>query len=151
LSSFHRLLGKEKMLNLAEGFRILPAAPAVEDYLRLRKMTVLSPFSEAAAKAGLAGTYYGVSVLFENTVIGMGRIVGDGGLFFQIVDIAVDPQFQGRGLGTSIMTSLMAYLQEHAPLTAHVSLLADVPANKLYKKFGFVETGPKTIGMDIRL
>ncbi|WP_373454357.1 hypothetical protein [Cereibacter changlensis] len=27
----------------------------------------------------------------------MGRLIGDGGCFFQIVDIAVDPSHQGQG------------------------------------------------------
>lgn len=139
------------MVSLPDGLHILPRAPGVEDYLRLRKITGLSVFSKAAAETGLAGTCFGVSVLFENRVVGMGRVVGDGGLFFQIVDIAVDPKYQGRGVGFAIMTQLMAFLQEHAPATAQVSLLADVPANRLYEKFGFVETAPLTIGMDKRL
>ena len=136
---------------LPNGFKFLPRAPAVEDYLRLRKITGLSPFSETAAETGLQGTYFGVSLLYEETVVGMGRIVGDGGLFFQIVDVAVDPDHQGRGLGVSIMSILMEYLNEHAPTSAYVSLLADIPADRLYKKFGFAETAPKTIGMAMRL
>lgn len=136
---------------LPKGFKFLPRAPAVEDYLRLRRVTGLSPFSEAAAETGLYGTYFGVSLLYEGTVVGMGRIVGDGGLFFQIVDIAVVPDHQGCGLGVSIMSTLMEYLKEHAPPRAYVSLMADVPAHKLYEKFGFRETAPKTIGMAMRL
>lgn len=33
-----------------------------------------------------------------NRAVGMGRVIGDGGCFFQIVDIAVDPADQGQGL-----------------------------------------------------
>ena len=136
---------------IPNGFKFLPRAPAVEDYLRLRKITGLSPFSESAVETGLSGTYFGVSLLYEETVVGMGRIVGDGGLFFQIVDVAVDPDHQGRGLGFSIMSILMEYLEEYAPTSAYVSLLADVPANRLYEKFGFRETAPKSVGMATRL
>lgn len=136
---------------LPSQFQILPSAPAVKDYIRLRKITGLSPFSESAAQAGLSGTYFGVSVLYQDNVVGMGRIVGDGGLFFQIVDVAVDPRHQGRGIGFNVMLALVEYLKENVPSTAYVSLLADVPANRLYEKFGFNETVPETIGMAMRV
>jgi len=136
---------------LPEGFQIHPTAPDINDYLRLRDIAGLSPFTSSAAEVGLAGTYFGVSILFEETIVGMGRIVGDGGLFFQIVDIAVDPDYQGRGLGFSVMSALMGYLKKYAPPSAHVSLLADVPANKLYEKFGFATTAPQSIGMATRI
>jgi ribosomal protein S18 acetylase RimI-like enzyme len=141
----------DKHMALPHGFRIEQGTPQVSDYLRLREVTGLSPFSGSAAEAGLKGTYYGVTVIFNDTVVGMGRIVGDGGLFFQIVDIAVDPKHQRRGLGVSIMSKLMDYLQTHAPESAYLSLLADVPANKLYEKFGFKETAPKSVAMARRV
>ena len=52
-------------MNLPDGFNILPESPAVEEYIRLRKITGLSPFSEKAAAKGLSGTYFGVSVLYK--------------------------------------------------------------------------------------
>jgi GNAT superfamily N-acetyltransferase len=33
----------------------------------------------------------------------MGRVIGDGGTTFQIVDIAVDPDYQGQGYGRVIL------------------------------------------------
>jgi ribosomal protein S18 acetylase RimI-like enzyme len=75
----------------------------------------------------------------------MGRIVGDGALNFEIVDIAVDPAHQGKGLGRKIMEHLMAWLEQHAPVGAYVSLVADVP--ELYQKFGFKLVRPESEGM----
>ncbi len=65
--------------------------------------------------------------------IAMGRIIGDGGCFFQVVDIAVLPAYQGQGLGTQIMAALMDHLQAGAPPTALVSLPADREAPRLYQ------------------
>jgi ribosomal protein S18 acetylase RimI-like enzyme len=76
----------------------------------------------------------------------MGRVVGDG-LFYQIVDIAVDPAHQGRGLGKAIMAGLMRELARIAPAEAYVSLIADGEANRLYAQYGFVPTAPASIGM----
>ena len=75
----------------------------------------------------------------------MGRVVGDGGLNFEIVDIAVAPKHQGRGLGTAIMEHIMVYIQGAAPDTAYITLMADVPS--LYEKFGFTPVRPASEGM----
>ena len=95
----------------------------------------------------LAGTIFAVVLRRGGTAIGMGRLIGDGGCFFQIVDIAVDPSCQGRGLGKVIMGALMAFVTEQLPESAYVSLIADVPANRLYEQFGFAETAPRSLGM----
>ena len=114
-------------------------------------MAGLSPFSEAAAEKGLQGTVFSVLVLHAGSAIGMGRLIGDGGCFFQVVDIAVDPAHQGKGLGKAIMTALMDHVTNEFPASAYVSLIADVPANRLYEKFGFRETAPRSLGMAYRV
>ena len=57
-----------------------------------------------------------VSVVFDGDTIGMGRIIGDGGCFFRVVDIAVLPEHQGKGLGKRIMKALTDHLSEQVPL-----------------------------------
>ena len=123
--------------------------PGVDEYRALRVAAGLSPKSAEAAAAGLPASLFAVSVRRESQLIGMGRIVGDGGLNFEIVDMAVDPEFQRQGLGYAIMESLMGYLEREAPPTAYVSLIADHGAPALYRKFGFQPTAPKSIGMAV--
>ncbi len=122
--------------------------PDTENFLRLRKITGLSPRSNKAAELGLQNSLFAVTIFDEEKVIGMGRVVGDGGLNFEIVDIAVDPEYQGKGFGKQIMTNIMNYLDDNAPEGCYISLIADVPA--LYEKFGFKKTAPKAEGMCIR-
>jgi ribosomal protein S18 acetylase RimI-like enzyme len=126
---------------------IQQSVPSVDDYLRLREITGLSPKTSEAAAIGLKNSVFGVTLYNGKKAIGMGRIIGDGGCFYQIVDIAVDPDYQGRGLGKTIMNELMQYLEKHAPKSAYVSLIADLPADQLYKQFGFQYTYPKSVGM----
>ncbi|MFD1796036.1 GNAT family N-acetyltransferase [Paracoccus aurantiacus] len=71
--------------------------PSVDEYLHLRRTAGLSSFAAKAAEIGLPHSVFGVVVEDEGRAIGMGRIIGDGGCFFQIVDIAVDPAYQGKG------------------------------------------------------
>jgi ribosomal protein S18 acetylase RimI-like enzyme len=131
---------------LSDTYTCRVEVPTVEDYCRLRVAAGLSARSIAAAEAGLPNTVIGVVVGYTNQVVGMGRAVGDG-LFYQIVDIAVDPGHQGRGLGKMIVAKLMGELVEVAPAEAYVSLIADGDAHHLYRKYGFAPTAPQSIGM----
>lgn len=130
-------------------YAIIPRVPTVPEYLHLRDIAGLSPFSPEAAQIGLPRSVFSVVVEAQGRAIGMGRIIGDGGCFFQITDIAVDPAYQGRGLGKRIMAALMDHVQVALPASAYVSLMADVPANALYRQFGFQETAPATVGMSL--
>lgn len=131
-------------------FEVMYLPPSVEEYLQLRREAGLSSKSLEAATVGLGNSLFSVTIFDGSTLIGMGRIIGDGGAFFQIVDIAVNPGYQGRGLGKQVMKELMAYLDEHTYEGSYVSLIADEPANKLYEKFGFTYTYPGSFGMQRR-
>ena len=41
----------------------------------------------------------------------------------------------------------MSFIENHAEKGTYVSLIADYPADQLYKKFGFQSTEPKSGGM----
>ncbi|MFB8413953.1 GNAT family N-acetyltransferase [Streptomyces albidoflavus] len=121
--------------------------PSVDTYLRLRVVSGLSAKTREAAEAGLPNTWHGVTVLCGDEAVGMGRVIGDGGCFFQVVDICVRPEHQGQGLGKRIMGELVGELERRAPDGAYVSLIADGDARFLYEKFGFRETAPASVGM----
>ncbi len=135
-------------MSTTEEFFVVERFPGVDDYRRLRSVTGLSPKSAEAAVLGLANTLFGVSIVHGARTVGMGRIIGDGGCFFVVVDIAVQPEYQRRGLGKKIMDALDAWLRENAPVSSNVSLFADGDAKHLYAKYGFVEAGPISVGMD---
>jgi len=130
-----------------EGYELIEAVPSSEDYRRLRVAAGLSPKSAEAAAAGLPNTCFAVVIRKDGKAIGMGRVIGDGGLFFQVVDIAVEPEHQGRGLGKAIVAKLVTHLRETAPVGAYVSLMADGQAQHLYAQFGFALTAPASVGM----
>ncbi|MDR6758673.1 ribosomal protein S18 acetylase RimI-like enzyme [Mycoplana sp. BE70] len=132
-------------------YSMVARTPSVKEYLHLRAVAGLSPFSEEAAGKGLQGTIFSAMVFHADVAVGMGRLIGDGGCFFQVVDIAVDPEHQGRGLGKAIMRAIMDHIGDKLPSSAYVSLIADVPANTLYEKFGFEETAPRSLGMAYRV
>ena len=128
-------------------FQINEEVVGAEDFMRLRKVTGLTPRSYQAAVKGLPNSLFGVHITLNNVVVGMGRVVGDGALNFEIVDVAVSPEYQGKGLGTLLMERIMAYLDRTAPKGAYITLMADVP--ELYSKFGFLLSRPRSEGMYI--
>lgn len=129
-------------------FSVSHSAPSIQEYCQLRIDAGLSPKSAESAAIGLPNSLFAVTVRDnQNHLLAMGRLVGDGGCFVQVCDIAVHPDHQGKGLGLRIMQELMDYVDQNLPVGAFVNLFADGTANELYKKFGFQETAPKSVGM----
>jgi GNAT superfamily N-acetyltransferase len=125
--------------------------PETAEYLSLRVAAGLSAMSEEGAATGLPASWCSVCVRADGELIGMGRVVGDGGLFLFVVDIAVTPRWQGRGLGRRIMDALMARVREGAQPRTMVGLIADGTAFRLYEQFGFKLVAPAAHGMLLRL
>ncbi|GAM14669.1 GNAT family N-acetyltransferase [Mesobacillus selenatarsenatis] len=128
-------------------FNVSYDPPSPSDYINLRLEAGMSGKSQEAARIGLKNSLFAVTVYDESTLVAMGRIIGDGGSFFQVVDIAVKPAYQGKGLGKLVVRELVKYLDKHTYEGSYVSLIADAPANKLYEQFGFDYTFPNSYGM----
>lgn len=127
--------------------RWLETVPDIEAYRALRVAAGLSAKSAEAAARGLPNTLHAVCRYEGQELVAMGRIIGDGGCHLQVVDIAVVPQRQGQGLGREVMQRLCGWLEQNAPPSAYVSLLADGEAHRLYARYGFQLTAPASVGM----
>ncbi|MFJ9692497.1 GNAT family N-acetyltransferase [Kitasatospora sp. NPDC101183] len=132
----------------SDPYEIRVGVPDVATFRGLRTGAGMTDRPAEAVAAGLTNTWHGVTVHHpEAGVVGMGRVVGDGGTVYQVADVCVLPEHQGRGLGGRIMAALVGALEERAVPGAYVSLIADGPADKLYARHGFVPTAPHSIGM----
>ncbi|MEM7596675.1 MAG: GNAT family N-acetyltransferase [Pseudomonadota bacterium] len=110
----------------------------VAEYCALRDLTGLGAFSERASTIALDNSLFAVWMRDAGgQLIAMGRIIGDGGCFAQVTDIAVHPDFQGRGLGTGVMQALTDWMEQALPTGCYVSMIADPGAERLYERFGF--------------
>lgn len=151
---------------LPEGYTLHPGYPPIPAYLHLRAASGLSPKTPAQAVPIRHNSWYGCYITFtppppadqnqttpetepttstETETVAMGRIIGDGGWYFHIADMAVLPDHQRRGLGDAVLRNLVGHIRAHAPRDgegAYVTLFADAPGRRLYGKAGFVETGP---------
>ncbi|ELZ10929.1 GCN5-like N-acetyltransferase [Halovivax asiaticus JCM 14624] len=130
-----------------DGYTLRREVPTTETFLVLREAAGMPPRSRDGAERGLPNSLFGVTVVHEPTdePVGMGRVVGDGGTVYQLCDMAVHPDHQGRGLGTAIMSAIDDWIAETAPPNAYVNLFADVDG--FYERFGFEATRPASNGM----
>ena len=119
--------------------------PSPQEYCEMRVKAGLSPKSLKAAEIGLPNSLYGVSIRDDKLLIAMGRVVGDGACNFEIVDVAVDPSYQGKGLGRKVMEYIDGYLSSAALEGSYVSMIADEPV--FYEKLGYRLVAPKSRGM----
>lgn len=82
-------------------------------------------------------SYAAVFAWQNGELIGAARALSDGVYFATVVDVAVDPPFQGEGVGTAMMEALLGRL----PFDK-VYLTSVMGKERFYEKFGFrPETG----------
>ena len=71
--------------------------------------------------------------------VGMARLLGDAGMSFYIKDFAVRPEYQGKGVGSLLMTAIVEYIMSHIPNGWAVSLelISSKGREPFYERFGF--------------
>lgn len=122
-------------------YRLVDGVPPLGDYRRLREVSGLTPVSEEQGAPAVANAWGGCHVVDRlGVVVAMGRILGDGGWYFHITDIATDPAHQRRGLGTAVVERLLAVIVDAAPPNPYITLMADPPGRRLYEALGFETT-----------
>ncbi|EJL6393690.1 GNAT family N-acetyltransferase [Vibrio navarrensis] len=120
-------------------------APSPQEFCEMRVKAGLSPKSLKAATIALPNSLYAISVRDGDLLVAMGRVVGDGAYNFEIVDVAVDPKYQGQGLGRKVMEHIDNYLASVALEGSYVSMIADEP--EFYEKLGYKLVSPSSQGM----
>lgn len=103
----------------------------------LRHAAGLGVVGEDATRIALQKTLHGVWLWEGDELVGMARLIGDGGTFAQVTDVAVHPRLQRQGWGHRIMTRLMRWADETLPRGCYISLIADSGAERLYERHGF--------------
>ena len=137
---------------LADGYTLIPEAPPAEAAVLLRARSGLTPKTLQQSALAMTGSWAAVHVVHDasGVIVGQGRVIGDGGWYFHIADMAVLPEHQRQGIGDAVLTHLVEHIRAAAPAGAYITLLADPPGRRLYARHGFVETAPHSLGMVLR-
>ena len=128
-----------KAVTLLSSYQLVSRTPSIAEYFAISKAVGWQDaINYEAAAIALPNSIYSVVVEHKQQAIGMGRIVGDGAIFFYIQDIAVKPTYQGLGIGTAIMNHLVDYIGRTAPDKAFIGLFAAPNTHRFYEQFGFL-------------
>ena len=130
-----------------ENLKIEKRRLKVGEYQALRRTTDWFTIDDAVVDKSLKNDLFSVCVFDNKTLIGMGRIVGDGAIYFYIQDIIVIPSYQGKGIGVLIMNEIEAYLEENAFNNSFIGLMAADGVQNFYHKFGYLERADTRPGM----
>lgn len=120
------------------GYKIIENQLDYNTYILLRASVGWNNYSKEQVEKALCNSYYSVMVQDGEQNVGMGRVIGDG-MYFTIVDIVVQPEFQGKGIGTLIIQTILKSIEDDMCLGSRVSiqLISEIGKEKFYIKQGF--------------
>lgn len=128
-------------------FKISYEAPSADDYVSLRMRSGMGTKDLKRSEVALKNSLYIMAIYDENKLIGFGRIVGDYGITYVVSDIMVDKEYQRRGLANLIMEHIDKYFEKNTFDDSYIFLIANSPADLLYKKYKFEYLGEDRHGM----
>jgi len=118
-------------------FTIEERLPTPEQWMALRESVGWATFPYEAVKRSLELTPYCVCAFNRDTLVGMGRVLGDCVITFYVGNVMVRPEYQGSGIGSEIMQRIMDYVEKNAVPGAIASLLSIKGKEEFYLQFGF--------------
>jgi ribosomal protein S18 acetylase RimI-like enzyme len=122
--------------------------PTPEEYAALRAHAGWNAVDPSAVARGLGASLASFVARDETgALIAMGRLVGDGGVYFYLQDVVVREEQRGRGLGEEITRRLLARAEELGGPGSFIGLMAAEGAAGFYRRFGFAERLPGRPGM----
>ncbi|GIP27231.1 N-acetyltransferase [Paenibacillus sp. J23TS9] len=123
---------------MSEEYITLKRMPTIAEYINLCNAVGWKAFMNfEVAEESLNQSLFGVVIQYKDEIVGMGRVVGDGKIYFYIQDIAVMPEHQSKGIGSMIMEAISEYLNENAPEKSFIGLFAAKGKEPFYNKYGF--------------
>lgn len=110
---------------------------SVTEYQHLRATTGWDMLDDAVVKTALHNDIFSISAYDNDHIIGMGRVIGDGAIYFYIQDVIVHPNYHGQGIGKLIMTEIEKFIHSHANQNSFIGLMAAEGVAHFYTQFGY--------------
>ena len=98
------------------------------------------------AENSLDHSLFHVVIRDQSKLIGMGRIIGDGFMYFYVQDLVVDPDYQKQGIGNALMAQIENYLFASAKRGSTIGLLAAKGKEGFYTRFGYMTRPNDSLG-----
>ena len=79
--------------NVCGEVRLVDNILQAEDFVRLRIETGFARIPVEHARKALKNSLINVSAIYQNELVGMGRLVGDGAMYWYLQEIIILPRF----------------------------------------------------------
>lgn len=132
--------------NSTNSFGITLASPTVAEFSILRSKVGWGEVDVEMAQRSLANSLFHVTIRDKGNLIGMGRVVGDGFMYFYIQDVIVEPSYQGQGIGHILMTKIENYLSNAANKGSTIGLLAAKGKESFYTRYDYMQRPNDALG-----
>lgn len=122
-----------------DGFEIRRGELTAEQFTALWESVWGNAPTMEQVSLALENTLFTVSIHGGGRCVAMARMIGDMGLCCYIKDVVVHPDYQGRGLGRTLIDELLRFVNEHgiSGTSVFVELAAMPDKVPFYEKFGF--------------
>ncbi len=128
--------------------KIIENVLTATDFIRLYESAGWGKKSEDIVQVSLKNSYVTFAVIEGENVIGMARLLGDGGMAFYLKDFVISPEFQGKGVGKELLEYVQNYIKNELKdgWQTSLELMSAKGKEDFYKKFGFVERPSQYFG-----
>ncbi len=120
--------------------------PTPEEFSDLRANVGWKNTNLKVISVGLEQSLFHVTARIDSKLIGMGRVVGDGAMFFYVQDVVVAPNCQGKGIGSLLMEQIENYLSKNATKGSTIGLLSAQGREPFYSRYGYVQRTGTPLG-----
>lgn len=122
---------------IMEDFIVKSNQLTVAAYQALRGTTSWEKLPDTQVREALSKDLHSVTVFKDDGPVGMGRVVGDGSIYFYVQDVIVHPNHQGCGIGKLIMESIEGYFEQSITGYAFIGLMSAQGVQEFYRKLGY--------------
>ncbi len=128
--------------------KYIEKVPTTDEFNTLTEAVGWGTRDNKIVEEALNNTLYSLCVYDGNKLIGYGRIIGDKTIFLYIHDVMVIPAYQGKNIGTRIMTKLLEQIDEYKKVNPNIRTYLGASKGKesFYEKFGFVVRPNEELG-----
>lgn len=110
--------------------------PTNEEFNELFSSVGWGTRDENKIDAHRKASVYSVCVYYNENIIGMARVVGDGA-YYTVYDVVVKNNYQHKGVGTILMQNIVDWYKTIEDDDTYLYLGASYKKEKFYEKFGF--------------
>ena len=120
--------------------------PTVKEFGDIRSSANWDNPDDSNLEKSIQNTLHWVCARSNQKLVGIGRVIGDGAMYFYIQDVIVEPLYQGQGIGRLLMENIETFLSQHCPKHATIGLFAAQGKETFYSKYRYLVRNGDPLG-----